>query len=189
MNIEKYGEAHRQAKKAKLERVGYKCQITEEQKRLESHHVQPKSLDIGTENNLEFESNHMILASHFHKALHEAANVGPENTQLLFQRKQYAKRVWKDPEDGESMEKLRRSDEVLYEAFIKNMLDNLSHSFREKVIHATLISFMETNRDIKIEIRKRDVEIEALQKEVEMLKRRQENNIIDITQYNERKRE
>lgn len=184
---EKYGEAHREARRRRLERVDNKCEVTQEKKNLQGHHVQAKYLDVVGQGSPEFESNYMILTDHFHKYLHDITR--SERGELVGERQEQVRTIWEDPEDAAALKRLRDIDEVLYNEFVEKMLSNLSHGVREKVIKATLVSFLGTNRDVKIALRQKSIELEQAKEEIAYLrerpgeKARPVSNIIDISNY------
>lgn len=195
---EKYGEEHRTAKSKRMARVGDKCEITGSRRDLQGHHVQPKYLDITGEGNPEFESNYMILTEEYHKYIHDITKPSHPNSPLTFKRKGLVQRLWDNPKDEDAMKRLRDIDEVLYAEFINKMLSNVKHSIRERIIQTTFISFLGTNRDLKIALRDKDIDLQVaqekitdLEKQIAFLKSRlgvpselsEESNIIDISSY------
>ena len=157
---EKYGKNHSQAKKEKIASITpVTCEVTGEKGPVEAHHTVLRSFG-----GPDLSSNYIILATSFHKYVHDVCNVQDKESHF-YQRKLLAQKYFQDPlqEHADKFKKkIEDIDAVLMPQFIQNMLNNLSHNVREKVLELTLICNFSTIRDLNMKNHKLQAELDRV---------------------------
>ena len=146
----KYGQPHREAKQRKLASMDtVQCEMTGVKKPLEAHHTVPRLF-----NGPDHESNYQLLSSHFHhQVLHYTCNVSDNKMvgERIKQTNTLRKHILDDARSAEAKSKIDEIDESLIVEYIDNMMNKMSHHYREQIVRLTLINSFKTIRDLTID--------------------------------------
>lgn len=165
---EKYGESHRQAKLEKQAQSGGErvCRVTGASENIHYHHNLPKLF-----NGANHPSNYLELAQWLHVHLHESANVNDPN--MVGKRVSLTRNLMQNllnPEvANELIAKIRELDSYMLEMYVSNLLNNISHKVREQVIFHTILTGMNSTRDLSIEREMLLKRVEQLENEIARL--------------------
>ena len=149
MEYEKYGESHKEAKRLRYEQEGRKqCKVTGQWRDVEYHHATPRFF-----NGANHPSNYQEVVKFVHQQLHQAANI--TDPSIVAKRVHLTKLLMRNltsEEFPQIHQSIREMDKVLVAQYVQNMLDNISHKYRDKIIELTMVSGMDSTRDLSIEL-------------------------------------
>lgn len=164
---DKYGERYKEARKQRIQKKGYKSEVSGKQEEtLHSHHTHPQSLGFFQYG--DYRDSLLMVTKGEHEAVHMKIAKSKKYLQLIDGRIQVAKQLWRDPQNQTLKEKLREYDSQLIPAYIQGILEEstLSEPDKEAVIFHTLINSFCLNRDLMVDMHDKETEVHQLKNRI-----------------------